>query len=112
MARSSGPVDEPVSQNPDLPRLLTGPRPWGHAARPGNRKAVGADPQASYQVKIGLPPVIVVAGDRSRAAVSDRPLALTERAPDRATPPVGQSDCTFNLIGRRGDSPAEAVGRT
>jgi len=82
----------------------------GQDARPCNGKAVRANPEALHQVKIGLPPVIVVARHRSGAAVSDRPWALTECVPDRATPPVG-GDCTFNLVGRRGDSPAEPAGK-
>jgi hypothetical protein len=52
----------------------------------------------------------VVARHRSRAVISDRPGALTERVPDRATAPV-RSDRTLNLVSRRGDSPAEPIGK-
>jgi hypothetical protein len=102
------PIHEPVIEVHTAP-IDAATALW-EDARPGNRKAVRANPQASQQVEIGLPPVIVVARQCSRAAVSDRPRALIELVPGRATRPVG-GDYTFNLIGRRGDSPAEPVGK-
>jgi hypothetical protein len=43
-----------------------------------------------------------------RTVISDPIWALTECVSDRWIPPIGR-DCTFNLVGRCGDAPAEPI---
>ena len=57
-------------------------------ARPGNREAVGRDPQRCDQVEVGFEMVVVVAAHVAVAAVADRAGAAAEHVPDRVGTPV------------------------
>jgi hypothetical protein len=61
------PVDEPVIEveAPAVDGLAT----FRKHAGPRDGEPVGADPEAPHQVKIRLPPVVMVAGHRARTAV-------------------------------------------
>ena len=76
-------------------------------ARPGDREAVGLQPERDHQVEVGGPAVVVVARHVARVAARHRAGAVREAIPDRLAAPV-LAHRALDLVGRRGGAEAEA----
>src|SRR5579875_2678806 len=79
--------------------------------RPRDREPVGGDAEPGHQLDVLAPAVVVVGGVLAGLPVADRPGPAAERVPDRLSASVlaGRS---LDLIGRGGDSPVKAGGKT
>ena len=94
---------------PPIPRhaaRVQRPAPVRLHPRPGDREAIGLDPQRCHQVEIGRPAVVVIAGHVAGVAVDHGARLVAEAVPDRLAAPV-LAHGAFDLVGRGGRAEAE-----
>ena len=97
------PVDEPVVEGEA--RLVDRAAAGRHDARPGDREAVRRRARArAMQVEVGLPAVVVVAGDVPSEPSRIAPGVRAERVPDRR-PAAVLGARALDLVGRRSRHP-------
>ena len=76
-------------------------------ARPGDREAIGLQPELDHQVEVGRPAVVVIAGDVAGVAVDHGAGLVAEAIPDRLAAPV-LARGALDLVRRRRGAEAEA----
>ena len=101
------PVGQPVIEIE--PGRVDRTPPRGQDARPGNREAVGVEPQLTHQPDVLSPAVVVVAGHVAGVAVLDLARRVAEAVPDALALAVFVRRA-LDLVRRRRRPPQE-IGR-
>ena len=86
------------------------PRPGRLNARPRDGEPVGLQPGVGHQRDVFQVAVVVVGRDIAGIVVEHLARRMAERIPDARPPAVGGGGA-FDLIGRRGRTPQEAIGK-
>ena len=98
-------VDQPVVVVEPL--LIDLPGAFGEHPRPGDREAIGVEPELPHDLNVILESVVVIAGHRTTVSVFDGPLTIAEVVPD-ASPTTTFEGRTLDLIGGGGGTPKKA----